>query len=190
MVQLIMPEGTGQLQESSGARRSLYYNIIIALLLCVCAAEVGVLITLPLIQRRLKRPDQQTRWTARTLMMFEDLAIVTRTVADESKEPPQEMDLLLDYLQKEFPLKEYIRSAEAFDPVSGALLDAWGNPTWLVVESPKLYKFVSAGPNGIDDGGQGDDIVYQFNPWEFSEVDEANEPSNEACLKADKEPGP
>ena len=79
-----MPEGTGQLQESSVARRSVYYNRIIALLLCVCAAEVGVLITLPLIQRRLKRPDQQTRWTARTLMMFEKLAAVTQRLLEHS----------------------------------------------------------------------------------------------------------
>lgn len=57
----------------------------------------------------------------------------------------------------------------------GSFLDGWGNPIRLVVESPHNYRFISFGPNGKDENGRGDDIVYDFDPLELRDVNEPNE---------------
>jgi hypothetical protein len=47
------------------------------------------------------------------------------------------------------------------DVSSGHVLDAWSNPIWLRPEQAgdANMVFVSFGPNRVDDGGDGDDIV-------------------------------
>ena len=49
------------------------------------------------------------------------------------------------------------------------LVDRWRNPLRLVAESTRQYKFISSGANGKDEEGQGDDIVYYFDPLEIWE---------------------
>lgn len=61
------------------------------------------------------------------------------------------------------------------DIPSGVYADSWGTPIKLVVKSPRDYALVSFGANMKDDGGEGDDIVYSFNPLEFLEKRAAKE---------------
>jgi hypothetical protein len=52
---------------------------------------------------------------------------------------------------------------------TNSLIDHWRNPLRLVAESPRHYQFISSGANGKDENGQGDDIVYDFDPLEVWE---------------------
>ncbi|WP_146659730.1 hypothetical protein [Anaerohalosphaera lusitana] len=46
----------------------------------------------------------------------------------------------------------------------GVLLDDWGRPACLEILSPENYQLISSGPNGKYEKGEGDDILYEFNP--------------------------
>jgi hypothetical protein len=91
---------------------------------------------------------------------------------NQYKQVPKQMDSLLSWLES-FSLdwKEAVvsRNKRWFDPNSGALVDAWGEPIELEVKLEKEYVFIGSGPNKKFENGKGDDITYSFNPYEFKE---------------------
>ncbi|MHC4665742.1 MAG: hypothetical protein ACYS9T_07270 [Planctomycetota bacterium] len=64
------------------------------------------------------------------------------------------------------------------DPNGRTFYDLWDNPVKLVVVSTHHYKFISSGRNGIDEAGKGDDIVYEFDPWEGAKPQDVNTAGN------------
>ena len=91
---------------------------------------------------------------------------------NQDEQVPNQMDSLLHWLESfSSDWKELIvdKHKRWFDPNSGALVDAWSEPIKLEVKSEKEYVLISSGPNKTFDGGQGDDITYSFNPYEFKE---------------------
>lgn len=47
---------------------------------------------------------------------------------------------------------------------TGHVLDSWGNPIWLtpVTDTQAGVVLLSYGPNGVDEGGQGDDVTHRL----------------------------
>jgi hypothetical protein len=64
-----------------------------------------------------------------------------------------------DYYQKRYEDLSFIFSS------SGEIIDRWGNPLVLIINSPNEYILISWGPNEKFDGGRKDDIVYKFDPY-------------------------
>ena len=108
------------------------------------------------------------------------------------KQPPEDINSLPEFVEQVLgeaisvenslpeSSKKAIREAISSEggwlhPHTGSFLDGWGNPIRLVVESTHNYRFISFGPNGKDENGQGDDIVYDFDPLELRDINEPNE---------------
>lgn len=47
---------------------------------------------------------------------------------------------------------------------SGCILDPWGSPIWWIRKAHGEAAFVSFGPNGRDEKGAGDDVVWTWTP--------------------------
>jgi hypothetical protein len=115
----------------------------------------------------IKAKGDQVVKTKKDLM---DISLsVMFTVDDVNMEPPRSMSSLLNWLDTYSPDWRLWceRQEYRFDPNNEKLLDRFGSPIELIVKSSKEYVFVSAGPNKKYDNGQGDDIVYSFNPYEY-----------------------
>lgn len=109
----------------------------------------------------------------RTLAGFRALAIDVCWATHVSEDqPPTRMDLLRAFLYEHLPELMHLGDADMWE-------DQWGNPFVLVAKSPREYTFISAGPNGEHENGGGDDITYDFNPWEVHEGYDATENRNQ-----------
>lgn len=77
--------------------------------------------------------------------------------------PPSGNAGLLQALSASSPPSEPLGIPGKVSP-QGELLDLWGNPyTFAVSSSPELpddFILRSAGPNGVDEGGRGDDLQF------------------------------
>ena len=144
----------------------------------VCIVAVAVLLEivdlrLPMHDRRERRI--RTRGNLRLVSVHVRLAVKW-----SGEEPPSEMRSLMEFLQKHDSLLAewpdlYTRW---LDWENKKLIDGWGNPVRLAVISPHHYRFISAGANGKDQDGRGDDIVHDFDPCEFYEgADAAKNPN-------------
>ena len=132
-----------------------------------------------------------TASTAHTQANFTFLAdLIQRYLKLLRKQPPEDINSLPEFyeqvlgeaisVENSLPesSKKAIRealSSEGLRPHTGSFIDGWGNPIRLVVESTHNYRFISFGPNGRDEDGQGDDMVYDFDPLELRDVNEPNE---------------
>jgi hypothetical protein len=112
------------------------------------------------------------------------LSLGIQVIVDESrKQPPENINSLPDFVVKNCPsyAEGILSETYFFDPNRRAFLDDWHNPIHLVAESAHHYRFISAGPNKEYEDGTGDDIVYDFDPWELAlrvGVKEPNNPSS------------
>jgi hypothetical protein len=113
----------------------------------------------------------------KTLAGFRALALQICSATDVSQEqPPAEIDSLMAFLYEHMPYLKDLQDVRIWeDRRTGLVLDQWDNPIRLVVKSPHHYTFISPGPNGKYQEGRGDDIVYDFDPWELAEDDDPNE---------------
>jgi hypothetical protein len=108
-------------------------------------------------------------YIANTRSNMHQFGLMVQFVAEESEsQPPNNLKALLGYIE-EFDaayIRMMVESEIGIDPNAGSFFDPSGNPIKLVVNSPNDYVFISPGPNHKDENGQGDDIVYQFDPLE------------------------
>jgi len=135
---------------------------------CVLAALLCGVLILQVQEMRAQRRIRSTgEGHARmdTLNVISKLAVATMVAVDISgKQSPVEMHLLLEFIHDHCPnWLEFV--AESGGGLQGRrLLDSWGTPIELVVQSPSSYTLISLGPNGMSDNGKGDDIVFTFDP--------------------------
>lgn len=147
----------------------IWRSIVIGLIVCLACVELVELVDWTFdISGSHRRGYAEGHKRARTFSGLYFMAANTMFAVSESREqPPKDMNELVKFINRQFPgLLEDPGVQEWLDPNTGSLVDAWNNPVKLVVESRNLYVFISPGPNGKDEDGQGDDITYSFNPWE------------------------
>lgn len=89
---------------------------------------------------------------------------------------PQDAKSLLPFFEEARPgtAEDLYSQWGWLDSQTGVFIDGWGRPLRLFVESPNHYRFMSLGPDGKDEGGRGDDIIYDFDPLELRDVNEPN----------------
>lgn len=113
-------------------------------------------------------------------MTLSELEYVSAWIEIHSKllgRPPEDAKLLPDYLDKTIPdgnVVELFFHRGWIDPHTRLLIDSWRNPITLTARSPHNYRFLSAGPNGKYESGEGDDIVHDFE-LEFRDANETTE---------------
>jgi hypothetical protein len=117
----------------------------------------------------------------RTKNNLRSLALdVCAATHNSGEQPPAEIDSVMRFLDRHFPGRlEYLNTTQRlFDPTTGSMVDSWGNPVKLVVMTPHEYRLISCGPNGKQESGDGDDIVYEFDPWEGAKPQDVNTAGN------------
>jgi hypothetical protein len=117
------------------------------------------------------RADQEGRKRIQTYNgMVSVSASIESMACFTGKEVPTAMPPLIEALRAyDHGIIEWLKRHVDPEIENGVYHDAWGSPIKLVVTSPREYAFISFGPNLKDDGRQGDDIVYSFNPLEIVE---------------------
>jgi hypothetical protein len=160
--------------------KDLSENLIFWVVICTLGAIVVGALCWQLKgpwDRRIMMGNIRAHQEARVIGMLQNLAWSTKQAVRESgKEPPAQIHLLVQYLQEHCPMCLEVAAGANRDLETGALLDQWGTPIKLIVQSATDYTFMSCGPNRADEGGAGDDIVYTFNPMKLEE-DTARQPS-------------
>ncbi|MHC4665740.1 MAG: hypothetical protein ACYS9T_07260 [Planctomycetota bacterium] len=148
------------------------------LVFCVGLAAVVFYLDIGGFRRRIHIRGKRiirTKNNLRSLAL--DVCAATR---NSGEQPPADIDSVMRLLDRHFPGRlEYLNTTQRlFDPATGSMVDSWGSPVRLVVMTPHEYRLISFGPNGKQESGEGDDIVYDFDPWEGAKPEDPNTGGN------------
>jgi hypothetical protein len=169
------------MKDNAKSKWSLCGRVLLVLMVLsvfmVCAMVLWVFLR---NWRQLEALDRGLAITSTESRMY-FLSLGIQVIVDESrKQPPENINSLPDFVVKNCPsyTKGILSETYCFDPNRRAFLDDWHNPIHLVAESAHHYRLISPGPNEEYENGEGDDIVQEFDPWEFARLADANEPNN------------
>lgn len=135
----------------------------------VCIVAVVALIDIADFRFPMQDNRRRRRETLRYLKYFRQH--ICSAVRMSGEQPPGEIHSLIEFLNQRHPLLAESRALYTrwLDWENKKVIDRWGNPVRLAVISAHHYRFISAGPNGKHQDGRGDDIVHDFDPWEFAD---------------------
>ena len=141
-------------------RKFIFYAFLISICICIFFGIICHFI-------RINTSSMIMRQKVDTLniMRYLSTAIYIMWIDNPNKKTPKEMDKIIDWMNKN-SFDEIFESFASIRLVENKLIDPWNNKIILIVKSPNEYMFMSFGPNGEDDAGQGDDISYTFDPQE------------------------
>ncbi len=115
--------------------------------------------------------------TIRTEQLLSDLAFAIQMAVFEHKTlPPQNTESMTEWLEEKSDWFKLVRENRPYmlDSSTGAMVDAWGIPIYLRVDGVNSHSLISFGPNRKDNNGKRDDMVYEFDPFEYVDKDEIN----------------
>lgn len=141
--------------------RKLILLIVFACLICV----VGHILYTFLMRDRLIAEAGRAHREASTINRLQALAHgIQRIVRYKNERPPKNIESLSEYLRSHMDYRDF----GWFEPNTGVIIDSWGTPVSLVVKTPEEYTFISAGSNRKNENGNGDDLVYTFDPFDLT----------------------
>jgi len=150
-------------EKAGSACKSRIY--ILAGVSLVCLLIIMVII----LQQVVARWNAAARNRVSTLNALRTFSLALQLHCEEVGEaPPTDMDGLLKWLPEHVKGQTWAhlyRTDLRLCP--HAILDMWDTPIRIVAVSPRSYEVMSLGRNRKDDGGSGDDIVYEFDPFEY-----------------------
>lgn len=94
--------------------------------------------------------------------------------------PYENLQTFMEKIQDEDD--KIILIANGYDPNNKRFYDMWGNSLKHKILSPTEYCLISAGPNQIDEQGNGDDIVVHYDP--LAELKKYNNLKNQPLLNS------
>ena len=123
------------------------------------------------IYRSTRDKNEYDHMCCAIISSFSNIAISIMIYAqDAADKPPQTIKALIKWLiSRDNMILTIIDDIGIIkiDHKTYQVLDPWGNEIVLIVVSPHNYILKSYGRNKIDDNGQGDDIIYSFDPLKY-----------------------
>ena len=112
-----------------------------------------------------------------TIAFLSHVAFEIQSQVDYNKiSPPQDTESMIKLFEEKSEFIETFREnyKKYFDSATGEMVDAWGVPIYLRVDGVNSHSLISFGPNRKDNNGKRDDMVYEFDPFEYVDKDEIN----------------